>query len=206
MRTLLVMCVLVGAPVAANAQRELDKQAAKDLFNRATTHFNLGKFKDAAAEYEQLYEARPQPSLLYNIAQAHRLDGNSERALFFYKSYLRNSPDAANRDEVRGRIATLEKLIEQQRRPPNEPAPLGPQPEVTPTPPPKPAAEPALQVTATPVEPASDKKPIYKKWWLWTAVGGAVAVGLGVGLGVGLSQSATTYPGAPATTGGTFQF
>jgi hypothetical protein len=32
---------------------------------------------------------------------------------------------------------------------------------------------------------------VYKKWWLWTIVGGAVvAVGLGVGLGVGLSSSA----------------
>lgn len=201
MRTVIVFMALLVVSPAAQAQRELDKQGAKDLFNRATTHFNLGKFKEAAAEYEQLYEARPVPSLLYNIAQAHRLDGNAERALFFYKSYLRNSSTASNREEVLGRIATLEKLVEQQRRPPNETAPLGGQPEVTA---PARPVEPAAVVIAAPVAPAPAKTPIYRKWWLWTAVGAAVVVGVGVGVGV--SQSGTSYPAASPTSGGTFQF
>ena len=51
----------------------------------------------------------------------------------------------------------------------------------------------SLTAQAPPVE---KKTPIYERWWLWTAVGGVVAVGLGVGLGIGLSSSAgpPTFP------------
>jgi tetratricopeptide (TPR) repeat protein len=73
-----------------------------------------------------------------------------------------------------------------------QPAPPKPTPVVQPAPPPKPApvaqpappaAQPPPAVVAQPA-PATGT-PIYKKWWLWTAVGvAAVAVGLGVGLGV----------------------
>jgi hypothetical protein len=45
----------------------------------------------------------------------------------------------------------------------------------------------------SPVEPV----PIYKKWWLWTAMGAVVVVAVGVGVGVGLSSSPST-PAAPA--------
>jgi tetratricopeptide (TPR) repeat protein len=39
---------------------------------------------------------------------------------------------------------------------------------------------------ATPVE--RKRTPLYKKWWLWTAVGGVVVAGAAVGLGVALSS------------------
>jgi hypothetical protein len=44
--------------------------------------------------------------------------------------------------------------------------------------------------------PPPRKTPVYKKWWLWTAVGGVVVVGVAVGLGVGLSGSSgpATFP------------
>ena len=41
-----------------------------------------------------------------------------------------------------------------------------------------------------------EEKPWYKKWWLWTSVGGVVAVGLGVGLGL--------YYGRPSGSRDTF--
>jgi hypothetical protein len=52
-------------------------------------------------------------------------------------------------------------------------------------------------------------KPVYKKWWLWTIVGGvAVGAALGVGLGLGLSNGpqfdadlGTVGPGAALTVG-----
>jgi hypothetical protein len=55
------------------------------------------------------------------------------------------------------------------------------------------ASAPAIvaQPTTAPARP-----PLYKRWWLWTAAGGAAAVVLGVGLGVGLSRA----PGAPNVT------
>jgi tetratricopeptide (TPR) repeat protein len=70
----------------------------------------------------------------------------------------------------------------------------------------EPATSPRSQTLTTSAVTATrpQKTPIYKKWWLWTAAGGAVAVGLGVGLGLGLAKK-TTYPSA-MTPDGTFQF
>ncbi|HEX2568885.1 MAG TPA: PEGA domain-containing protein [Polyangia bacterium] len=51
---------------------------------------------------------------------------------------------------------------------------------------------------ARPAEPALPeqrvRKPLYKTWWLWTAVGAVVAAGIGTGLGVGL----TAPPSCPS--------
>jgi hypothetical protein len=54
-------------------------------------------------------------------------------------------------------------------------------------------------VAATPaagnaVTAAPGKKPVWKKWWFWTAIGGAAVVVLAVGLGVGLGTANTRPP------------
>lgn len=41
---------------------------------------------------------------------------------------------------------------------------------------------------------APPKKPVYKRWYVWTAVGLVVAAGVGVGLGVGLTRPKTVLP------------
>lgn len=66
--------------------------------------------------------------------------------------------------------------------------------------------------TATTPRPTSEGQPLYKKWWLWTAVGGAVAiVAIGVGAGVGARSSSSStssaltseeYPNVPSWSGG----
>ena len=66
---------------------------------------------------------------------------------------------------------------------------------------------PRQQQLAAPVliaapKPTATKTPVYKKWWLWTIVGGTVAVG--VGLGVGLALGLPRTPSA-STQGGTFE-
>jgi hypothetical protein len=37
-------------------------------------------------------------------------------------------------------------------------------------------------------------KPVYKRWWLWTIVGGGVLVITGIGLGVGLAPRTPSLP------------
>jgi hypothetical protein len=43
------------------------------------------------------------------------------------------------------------------------------------------------------------EKPWYKKWWVWTAVGGVAAVGLGVGLGIKYGRSSKSQDTFGAT-------
>jgi tetratricopeptide (TPR) repeat protein len=88
-------------------------------------------------------------------------------------------------------------VTEPTTRPPAPTPPPETRPAPTTTAPP--SATPAATATAEPGSNAAltasaparrESTPVYKKWWLWTAVGVvAVGVGLGVGLGLGLSSS-----------------
>lgn len=82
--------------------------AARDHARRARSLFDLGKFDKAMQEYEAAYLAVPNPTLLFNMGQCQRKLGNGQQALAFYKSYLRNQPDAPNRAEVEKLIRDLE--------------------------------------------------------------------------------------------------
>ena len=66
-----------------------------------------------------------------------------------------------------------------------------PAPEIAPTPAPVIVVAPAAEIVAA---PPPKPTPVYRKWWLWTAVGAVVVVGLGVGLGVGLTRDGHTTP------------
>src|SRR5439155_1654304 len=72
----------------------------RERYERGTLRYNLGDFDAAIVEFKAAYEASRAPALLYNLAQAHRLNRDPERALYFYRTYLREAPDAENRAEA----------------------------------------------------------------------------------------------------------
>jgi tetratricopeptide (TPR) repeat protein len=130
--------------VAALSSRaaHADTASAKPFYDRGIVEYNLGHFAEAIVQFEKAYEHDRAPILLFNIAQAHRQSGNPERALFFYRRYLENEPNAANRSDVEKRMAELDEMAKRQAevksRPPTSVA--GPAPT---TPPPPPATAPA---------------------------------------------------------------
>ena len=144
---------------------------------------------------------------LYNLGQSYRLANDPEQALYFYRAYLRTSDDPPNRKEVEGRIAVLEKLMVDKQSlaaPPDHALSPDAKPVVeqkAATPPPTPVTN-APSVTAAPsVATAPARTPVYKKWWLWTAVG-VVAAGAAVGVGVGIaSQKSAAFNANVGTVG-----
>lgn len=186
-----VVIMLTSAPVAF-----ADTAQAKQHFDKATSAYALGRLAEAAQEYELAFDAKPDPALLYDAAQAHRLAGNKPRALLLYQNYLRIYGDKAPRhDEVNRRIAELKAAIETDQRvataPPTEPAkpePVAEPPAATPAP--APATVPAATATPTPVAHAAlteraPEKPLVKKPWFWAVIAGSAAVvATGVALGV----------------------
>ena len=90
-------------------------RAAMEHFRRGTRAYDLGRFLEAAAEYEKAYEMKESPALLYNLGQAYRGAGEHQKALNAYRAYLRNEPDAANREEVSHFIEALKHTIEVQK-------------------------------------------------------------------------------------------
>jgi tetratricopeptide (TPR) repeat protein len=192
-----------------------DTSEAKRLYISGTKHFDLSEYDEALNDFKEGYRHKDDPVFLYNIAQCYRLLNKNDEAVRFYRNYLRRSPKAANKDEVEKKIETLQQAIAAQEKArttpptttlkPGEVPPSGQtetHPEAT-TPAPAVATtpEPATPAPAAAVEvhaEAPRKTPVYKKWWLWTIVGGVAVVGLGVGLGVGLSSSSspsgTSFP------------
>lgn len=100
--------MMLCAPAFAKGELDPDVVEAKRHFERGLAHYNLREYLNAIEEFESAYRFKPDPVFLYNLGQAHRLANDPEHALYFYKAYLRNLPNAENRAEVEGRIAELE--------------------------------------------------------------------------------------------------
>src|SRR4051794_41035975 len=60
---------------------------AKAHFVAGDRAFKLGNFKSAVEEYQKSYELSSATLLLYDIAQAYRMLGENEKALFSYKQF-----------------------------------------------------------------------------------------------------------------------
>jgi tetratricopeptide (TPR) repeat protein len=192
MRALAVLVLASSFALPAVAHADDSRTRAKAIYDAGVLQYNLGEFERALDHFKAAYETRPDPILLFNIAQCHRMLGHTRAALFAYRAYLREVPDAPNRREVERQQAILETEL---RRAPETPAePAAPPPASTPpaSTTPSTAAAPATAVaTPAPTAAANDRprKPLYKQWWLWTAVGAVVVAGVAVGLGVGLAPA-----------------
>jgi len=108
---LLSISLLVARADAAPLTGE-EKLQARRLYESATRKYDTGRFDDASVDFQKAYDLTGDPALLFNIAQSHRLAGHAEKALFFYRSYLRREP-TARRGEIEQWIA---ELTEQVRR------------------------------------------------------------------------------------------
>src|SRR4051812_5182285 len=102
-----IVAMLLASPVWADSADQ-----ARQHFQKGTTYYDLGQYREAAREYEDAYKAKSDPALLFNIGQAYRAAGDAPAALRSYKAFLRRSPDARNREEVETQIARLQRIID----------------------------------------------------------------------------------------------
>ncbi len=184
---LALLVALAGSPARAE-----DRVAARDHYKKAMLHYKLSEYRQALEEFKEAFRNFEEPSMLFNVGQCHRQLGQKSEAIRFYRAYLRDVPNATNREEVRKLIAGLEESLQKDREAEAAAAKA------------KAEAEAARNrpVENTVVATPPTKKPIHKQWWLWTTVGlVVVGVGVGVGLGLGLPH------GTPSATtqGGTFE-
>lgn len=134
--------------------------------------FKLGHYDEAVAEYRHAYELRADARFLYHIAECYRERGAGEQALFYYERYLAAKPDAPERDEVLDKISELDHAHGKAR--------VHPRLVIVPDAEPAPKAHPGFRP--------------WRKWWFWTALGAAVAVGVTATLLSG--NAAAPFPGS----------
>jgi tetratricopeptide (TPR) repeat protein len=166
-----------------------DKEAARAAYERGNRSYNLAEFSQALDAFKEAYRNYPEPSFLFNIAQCHRQLGDKPNAIRFYRTYIRETPNAPNREEVNRLISALERAVAKEQL--NKLAQPGPAP--APAPAVAPTQNRADLVATAPPPPA--KKPLVRRGWFWGAiVGGVAATGLAVGLGVGLTAQHDPMP------------
>ena len=86
---LLASVVLVSGILSAEAHAaDPASEEARKHFQIGQDFFDVGRWDEAAAEFERAYALRKDPTLLYNMAQAYRRKGDAKRAIDLYKNYL----------------------------------------------------------------------------------------------------------------------
>jgi tetratricopeptide (TPR) repeat protein len=153
MSRLLLALVLVALAGRAASADDPALRTAKRHFARGEKLYALAKFREALDAYQQAFDARPIPELMFNIGQCYRNLDDPDAAIFSYRTYLKLAPTATNREQVEDLIATLE--ADKQRATSRRLALERAEP-----PPPAPAPD----------------RPVYRRWWFWT---GLAAVGAG---------------------------
>jgi tetratricopeptide (TPR) repeat protein len=174
----LALSVLLGNPLG-RAQRiqsvapscREEPECAR-LLDQGQEYSKAEQFVEAERAYERAYQRRPDPLLLYNIARVLHKAGRASLAIPYYQKYL----DAGSiGDEAQRRKAQeyLQEARQQTPEPPLSPAPSAPR-------------GPALLIAPLRPQSASHHTPLYRRWWLWTAVGATLA-GIAVGVGLGIA-------------------
>jgi tetratricopeptide (TPR) repeat protein len=185
---------LFSATVAAQPPGE----EVKARVRKATAEYNLGQYLEAAKDYEAAYLQTLDINLLFNVAQAYRLAGETEKAITAYRSYLRSNPPAGQRalaeaklrelEEKRGAAASPALPAAPALAPAPAPASVAP-PAPTAVAPPPAALPPTAAVVASPgpetnvlVSPPPSEPPpsgaFYTRWPFWVATGAVVAGGV----------------------------
>ena len=195
------------------------------LFSKARELSRQGNLREAVRFYKEAYEVRAEPELLYNIARLLHKMGRFQESGIYYQLFLDSPLDDEEQkrkareylEQLKGKqpASRSEKTVEPSSAPTrieqNPPTEDGAQSVQNPRPSPSASATTTAPFlvqdtdstagTPTPLQPT----PLYRKWWLWTIVGGVVVAGA-VGLGVGLTA---TKPGGltgPSIPGDAYQY
>lgn len=65
---------------------------AKRLATAGRSLHEQGEYGKAIIAFQEAYVLAPSPALLFNLAQAYRLDGNCEDAAYMYRRFLAQAP------------------------------------------------------------------------------------------------------------------
>src|SRR4051812_26456420 len=158
--SLLVLATGAGAAPTAPSPGVAEARAA---YERANRLYSVGEYEGALKAFKEAYLARPDPAFLYNMGQCSRMLKRWEDAERSYRTYLRQRPEAPNRADVEEFIAEADRHVREERAAAAASAITA-----------QSAPEAVTPTTTPPEQSVPGPTPVYKKWWLWTAVVGGV--------------------------------
>lgn len=104
----LLLATAAAAPAAAGAE---DLAEAKARFKRGVDLYRDRRWKEAMEEFEGAYRAKPHGALHFNVAQCRERLDDWPGAVRAYHDYLREVPDAADREAIRAAVRRLEERL-----------------------------------------------------------------------------------------------
>src|SRR4051794_22832671 len=102
------LCLIMVLPLLAPARGmaradpradDDDQGRARALFREGSQLYEEAHYEEAIARFQEAYRLSGRPDLLFNIAQAYRLEGPAHcaTALRYYQRHLDEQPSASNR-------------------------------------------------------------------------------------------------------------
>jgi tetratricopeptide (TPR) repeat protein len=169
---LLAVAVLAAAPMPAHAGEPVPEKARK-LAERGRELHQRGDYARAILAFKEAYVLAPSTGLLFNLAQAYRLQGSCDDAALMYRRYIAAVPASAKEERAlaEAHLATVTRCME--RRTLNLP-PDGAMAQV-PAPPPQSGVD-GLFVDAPAPPPERPRGQLMRKAGLGAAIGGGVAL------------------------------
>jgi tetratricopeptide (TPR) repeat protein len=127
-KRLAAVAIAVGAlcGVATAQPAKTPEEQAGELVDEAIRHYNVGEYAEAIDAYKAAYKLVPEPTLLWNIAQAYRLAGDCAKALTAYRSYVREAPTGEFRAMADQRIPEMDECAKKAAPPPPPDEPRDP--------------------------------------------------------------------------------
>ena len=123
-----LMILLLATPAFAQPTAD-DRARAKTLFDDGSSEYRAGHYDRAIDLFQDAYKLSHAPGLLFNIAQAYRLEGACAQALEYYQRSLDEDTSADNRVEMQERVTEMQACVNAK---PADPAPPPAPPVITP--------------------------------------------------------------------------
>jgi len=162
---ILAVAVLALVPIPARGDASEPIPAkARSLADRGRAAHAAGDYSAAITAFTQAYVIAPSPALLFNLAQAYRLQGNCDDAALMYRRYLATNPGADQRALAETHLASVERCLHKiALHIPLETASLR-------------AASPVMQSATASATPVSHRAQIEKDVGIGLAIGGGVSL------------------------------
>ena len=100
-------CLDSGNSSSAGSATAVAADDAKAHYQKATAHFAVGEYHDAAIEYEEAFKLKQDPAILFNAAQSFRLAGDNQKALLLYNNIIKLYPSTQYAKDSKERIEKL---------------------------------------------------------------------------------------------------
>jgi tetratricopeptide (TPR) repeat protein len=103
----------VAGPKDKAPKIDPNQATADQLFEKGQASYQAGQYQEAIEEFKQAYELVKDPVYLFNIAQSYRKVADCINAHDYYEQYLRETPNAENKDKVNQWLSELQPCVDQ---------------------------------------------------------------------------------------------